>query len=253
MSTSRPPIGRLMSRRTGGRTGGSSPIWDDVPVSPTLTSTWHLVVPVKHTSRGKSRLNPPDGVDRAALALALALDTLEVVLQVVPAAQVFVVTDDPTVRTNAEAMGAAVVDDPGRGLNPAIDAGLAQLVRTAPGVAGAVLLGDLPALTPQALYDGLRACAATESSIVPDRSGDGTVLLTHADAARLVPRFGAGSAARHSRSASVLDLPLPQLRNDVDDTDDLERARALGLGPRTAGLLDASAGAPAHTHPAGAN
>ncbi len=207
-------------------------------MSPTLTSTWHLVVPVKNTARGKSRLTPPDGVDRAALALAMALDTIEVVLQVVPADQVVLVTDDPVVRANAEAMSVTAIDDPGRGLNPAIEAGLAHLVRTSPGAAGAVLLGDLPALTAQALYDGLRACAATESSVVPDESGEGTVLLTHHDAARLVPRFGTGSAARHSRSATVLSLPLPALRTDVDDSEALHRALALGVGPRTTGLLD---------------
>lgn len=251
MSTSCPPIGLDAFPPAGGHAGARRPIWDDERVSPTLTSTWHLVVPVKHTARGKSRLTPPAGVERSALALAMALDTLDVVLQVVPAAQVFVVTDDPTVRINAEALGATVVDDPGRGLNPAIEAGLAHLVRTSPGAAGAVLLGDLPALTADALYDGLRACAATESSVVPDESGDGTVLLTHHDAARLVPRFGAGSAARHSRTATVLTLDLAPLRTDVDDTDALERAARLGLGPRTAGLLDSTGAPTAHNHEAG--
>lgn len=207
-------------------------------VSPTLTSTWFLVLPVKNTERGKSRLTPPGGVARRDLALAMALDTIDVVLQVVPAAQIVLVTDDPIVRTNAESMAINVVDDPGRGLNPAIELGLAKVGEMAPGAPGAVLLADLPALTPDALYEALRACAATESSIVPDESGDGTVLLTHHDASRLVPRFGTGSAARHSRTASVLRPDLPQLRTDVDDTEALGRARRLGLGPRTRGLLD---------------
>lgn len=218
-------------------------------MSPTLTSTWHLVVPVKNTARGKSRLTPPGGVERSSLALAMALDTIEVVLKVVPAPQVVIVTDDPAVQANARALSITVVDDPGRGLNPAIAAGLAHVVHSAPGAAGAVLLGDLPALTPQALYDALRACAANESSIVPDESGTGTVLLTHHDAARLVPRFGSGSAARHGRSASVLPLALPALRTDVDDAESLARAQLIGLGPRTAGLL--RTGTVAHNHDAG--
>lgn len=210
-------------------------------VSPTLTSTWYLVLPVKNTARGKSRLSPPAGIGRSDLALAMALDTIDVVLQVVPAAQVVVVSDDPAVRASADAMSVHIVDDPGRGLNPAVEAGLSRVTELAPGAAGAVLLGDLPALTADALYDALRACAATESSVVPDESGDGTVLLTHHDAARLVPRFGTGSAARHSRSARVLKLDLPPLRTDVDDSEALRRARRLGLGPRTERLLATAA------------
>lgn len=217
------------------------PMSDADPSSSTcepLTSTWHLVLPVKDTGRAKTRLIPPPGVDRQSLALAMALDTIEVALQVVPAAQVVIVTDDPAIASNAAGLSVAVVPDLGRGLNPAIEAGLAYFRDTAPGAAGAVLLGDLPALTAQALYDGLRACAANESSVVPDASGEGTVLLTHHDVARLVPRFGAGSAARHSRTAAALKLALPRLRTDVDDADSLAAAVRLGVGPRTSGLLN---------------
>lgn len=209
-------------------------------MSAPLTSTWHIVLPVKNTSRGKSRLSPPPGVRRSDLALAIALDTIEVVLEVIPAAQVVIVTDDDAVRTDAESHDVTVLDDPGRGLNPAIEVGLAWVRSVAPGRAGAVLLADLPSLTAEALYDGLRACAATESSIVPDRSGHGTVLLTHHDAGRLVPRFGGSSAARHGRAATVLNLALPRLRTDVDDVEALNAARDLGLGPRTSGVLAAA-------------
>lgn len=202
-----------------------------------LTSAWHLVMPVKNTAHGKSRLAPPTGVDRQALALAMALDTLDAVLQVVPSAQVVVVTDDPAVEATAQALAVHTVGDPGRGLNPAIEAGLAKVRELAPGTAAAVLLGDLPSLDGAALYEGLRACASTEASVVPDDSGEGTVLLAHHDVAALVPRFGTGSASRHGRNATVLTLDLPRLRTDVDDTDALERARQLGLGPRTSGLL----------------
>lgn len=206
-------------------------------MSAPLTSTWHLVLPVKNTARGKSRLTPPDGVSRSDLALAIALDTIEVVLQVVPAAQIVIVTDDDVVRSNAQAHDVAVLDDPGRGLNPAIEVGLRWARTTAPGRAAAILLADLPSLTAEALYDGLRACAATESSVVPDRSGHGTVLLTHHQVERLVPRFGGSSAARHGRAATTLNLELPRLRTDVDDPESLRRARELGVGPRTTGVL----------------
>ncbi|WP_446665465.1 2-phospho-L-lactate guanylyltransferase [Flexivirga sp. B27] len=204
----------------------------------TVTSTWRVIVPVKHSARGKSRLRPPAGVQRQDLALAIALDTLQAVLDVVPASQVFVVTADPEVRLQMGEPGAVLVDDPSRGLNAAVAAGISAVAAVAPHSPAAVLLGDLPALSARELTDGLAACAATEAAIVPDHEGTGTVLFTHHDVSRLVPRFGTGSAARHARAATTLDLDLPRLRTDVDNDAALDVARGLGVGPWTRRLLD---------------
>ncbi|GAB3495936.1 2-phospho-L-lactate guanylyltransferase [Flexivirga sp.] len=202
-----------------------------------VTSTWHVIVPVKHSAQGKSRLRPPAGVHRRDLALAIALDTLDAVLDVVPATRLHVVTADPEVRLQMRGPGAVIVDDPGRGLNAAVAAGIAAVTARAPHAPTAVLLGDLPALTAGELADGLAACAAAEAAIVPDHEETGTVLLTHHDGARLSPRFGTGSAARHARSSTTLQLDLPRLRTDVDDDASLEAARRLGLGPWSRRLL----------------
>lgn len=206
-------------------------------VNAPVTSTWHVVVPVKDHRQGKSRLHPPHGVQRIDLALAIAVDTLDAVLEVVPADHLVVVTSDPQVRAHVGGRGARLVPDPGRGLNAAVSTGIADVVGREGPVAGAVLLGDLPALNPDELYDGLRACAAAESAVVPDFEAVGTVLLAHHDATRLQPRFGTGSAARHARSATRLDLPLPRLRTDVDDDTGLTRAIELGLGSATTAVL----------------
>lgn len=202
-----------------------------------VTSTWHVIVPVKHSANGKSRLRAPAGVRRQDLALAIALDTLGAVLRVVPPSQVLVVTADPEIRLQMRDLGAVLVDDPGRGLNPAVAAGIDASSVRAPRSPAAVLLGDLPALTPEELSDGLAACAAVEAAVVPDHDGTGTVLISHHDASRLVPRFGTGSAARHARSATVLELDLPRLRTDVDDDESLHRAIELGVGPWTRRLV----------------
>jgi 2-phospho-L-lactate/phosphoenolpyruvate guanylyltransferase len=187
-------------------------------------SDWVLVVPVRRA--GKSRLEVA-GVDRAALAHAIALDTLEVAASV---AEVIVVTDD-----EFDLPGIRVVDDPGGGLAGAIEAGLA--------VAGfghrGVLLGDLPALRADDLRLALDAAEAIELGVVPDADGTGTTLVTATPGVALVPSFGEGSFTRHV-DAGFADLPVPagsSLRADVDTADQLETAAALGLGPRTAALL----------------
>lgn len=201
------------------------------------TGTWHVIVPVKSRFRAKARLLPPPEIDKPQLALALALDTLDAVLEVVPPERLIVVSEDDEVDRAMANRDVQTVADPARGLNPAVQAGLAEAVRRGPHRPAAVLLGDLPALRPADLSAGLRACAATESALIPDHDGSGTVLLTHHDPAALAPRFGRGSAARHARQSTVLSLDLPSLRHDVDDLDSLALAVDLGVGPHTARVL----------------
>lgn len=198
---------------------------------------WSIVVPVKPTAIGKSRLEVP-GVDRRDLARAIALDTIAAAARARRVAEVIVVTDDPDVRAapaiadrDTEAAPVRAVADPGGGLNDALAAGL----EAATGAARAVLLGDLPALRPADLDDALRQ--ATRPAVVADADGTGTTLFAHAETGLL--GFGPGSYARHlAAGAAPLDLdPASTLRRDVDTASQLAAARALGLGPRTAALL----------------
>lgn len=195
---------------------------------------WQVVLPVKHARDAKTRLQPPPGVSRIELARAMARDTMIAVCGVLPPDQVVVVTSDDEAHDAALGLGAGVLDDPDEGLNAAVRAGLAVCGSADP---VAVLLGDLPSLRPQDLEAALRACARHTRAVVPDRAGTGTVLLTSTGGA-LEPAFGAGSEARHARTATVLDLDLPRLRQDVDDAADLDRAVALGVGSATSAVLD---------------
>jgi 2-phospho-L-lactate guanylyltransferase len=155
-----------------------------------------------------------------------------------PPARVHVVTSDAGVATRARRLGATVVPDPGEGLDAAVGAGRDAAVGATPGAPVAVLLGDLPALRADDLVAALEAAARHTRSVVPDAAGTGTVLLTSLDGERLLPSFGAGSAARHEAAGYArLDLDLPRLRRDVDDDADLAVALSLGVGPATAAVL----------------
>lgn len=206
-------------------------------------ATWRIVVPVKGSSAAKSRLHPPPGVRRADLAHAFGLDTITAVTQTVPPRQVHVVTADLPTRDFATALGAQVVDDPGGGLNAAILAGLEQVSADAQDGPCAVLLGDLPTLTPGALSAALLACGDHRTAFVPDAEGTGTVLLAARSLQDLAPAFGSGSARTHARTSTRLDLDLALLRSDVDDDVALRRAVGLGVGAHTAAVLTC-AGAP---------
>lgn len=204
-----------------------------------MTPHWTVVIPVKG-STGKSRLEHPD---RAELATAIALDTIDAVCRTGNVAEVVVVTADGelALRVVSDARTAPrplvrVVPDPGGGLNPAIAAGLAAVE---PARHRAALLGDLPALHPADLHAALAHAAALERTYVPDAEGTGTTLIAALPGVPLEPAFGDGSAARHADAGfAILDVPpTSSLRRDVDTADQLRAAAGLGLGARTAALL----------------
>lgn len=189
---------------------------------------WTIVIPVKGTAEAKTRLNAS-----AELAMAIALDTAEAALAV---ARVVVVTSAGAAPVFAR-LGAAVLPDPGQGLNAAVDAGIAA--------AGAgpiaVLLGDLPGMTSGELAAALRAATNFPLAMVADAAGEGTVLLTALRGVDHRPAFGHGSCEAH-HGAGYVRLAIPRswgLRNDVDvpaHLDQLQRAHRLGW--RTDAVLE---------------
>lgn len=204
------------------------------------TTGWTLVIPVKG-STGKSRLEHPD---RAALATAIALDTIGAACRAQRVAQVVVVTSDGEFALEAVSDVAAaprplmrVVPDPGAGLNAAVSAGLAA---TDPARARAALLGDLPALHSGDLDAALERATRHDRTYVADAEGTGTTLITARPDVPLEPAFGRGSAARHAEAGfAPLDVPATStLRRDVDTAEQLRAASRLGLGPRTSGRLN---------------
>jgi 2-phospho-L-lactate guanylyltransferase len=192
---------------------------------------WHVVVPIKDTRHGKSRLAPA-GVQRTRLSRAIADDTLSAVVEAVEADHVWLVTSDAGLMRDWAAVGVQVVPDPGHGLNAAIAAGLGSLPVGSP---RAALLGDLPSLTAVDLVTALQAGGPVSDWFVPDLDGSGTVLR---GGHGFVPLFGPGSADAHAGQGALrLELDLPRLRRDVDDPASLAAAVQLGVGRATSAAL----------------
>jgi 2-phospho-L-lactate/phosphoenolpyruvate guanylyltransferase len=207
---------------------------------------WVVVVPVKPTAVGKSRLDHPD---RPALALAMAGDTVAAAAAVDDdvLTAVLVVTDDPLARATVEAIGhgrpvAVVSDEPDAGLNAALAHGAAFAARRWPGRGVAAVSADLAALRATELRAALLAAAGPGRAVLADAAGSGTVLLTAGPGVALRPEFGPASRAAHVRSGArdltgALGGAVPGLRRDVDTLADLRAALALGVGPATARIL----------------
>ncbi|MCR2819573.1 2-phospho-L-lactate guanylyltransferase [Microbacterium sp. zg.Y1090] len=199
---------------------------------------WIVVVPVKPAETGKSRLAVP-GIDRQALARAIARDTIAAAARTPGVERVVVVSSDPDVAaTVAGAAGAApveVVGDPGEGLDAAVAMGAAGFS----GRARAALLGDLPALQPVELANALRSAGRHRRAVVGDAIGTGSTLVTAAGGLAWRSAFGAGSFGRHRKLGAVaVTAPAASgLRNDVDTAQQLRTAEEIGVGPRTTALL----------------
>ncbi|MFT4084021.1 MAG: NTP transferase domain-containing protein [Nocardioides sp.] len=179
---------------------------------------WTLVVPVRDPRTGKSRLGLGPEV-----AETIARRTLDAAGATARVARLLLVTDEPcwTVGVAAE-----VVVERSPGLTVAVRAGL----EAAGTDRVAVMLGDVPTLTPDELEVALAAADEVRRGMVSDHVGTGTVLITALDAATHRPAFGPDSAARH-RAAGYLELPVPAdsgLRLDVDTLEDLRLASARG-------------------------
>ena len=173
-------------------------------------------VVVPYRGDAKRRLGPSL---RAATALAMLGDDVDAALGV---GRVLVVTDD----ASAVPPGAEHVPDPGRGLGPAVEAALAE-------VDGHTLVvnADLPCTTRASLERLAGAGLALVEAV------DGTTnAISLPDAAVFAPLYGPGSAERFRAHAPFATLEIPELQEDVDSDDDLERLAAR-LGPRSKALL----------------
>lgn len=222
----------------GYRAADASPAGAAATSEEFVSRRWVVVVPVKRSSHGKSRLDAP-GTDRAALARAIALDTIDAASRCEAVLQVVVVSDDPELARESATIPALrfVPEGEPRGLDAAIATGIAAID---PGgrMPRAALLGDLPALRPADLADALRAAASVDRSVVADAEGTGSTLVTARPGVEWTSSFGDGSLARHvALGCAVLAIPdASTLRRDVDTAPQLAAAAALGLGPRTAAL-----------------
>lgn len=180
-----------------------------------------VLVPVKAFALAKARLAPQlDPVRRADLARAMATH----VVRAGAPLPVAVVCDDDEVARWAEAEGAIVLHEPGRGLNGAVETGVHLL-----GEAGAaevlVAHGDLP------LAERLERLAGFAGiTLVPDRSEDGTNIVCVPVGAGFRFSYGPGSFSRHVAEAERVGVAVrvvrePSLTLDIDRPADLVLAR----------------------------
>jgi 2-phospho-L-lactate/phosphoenolpyruvate guanylyltransferase len=191
-----------------------------------------IVVPFRGLG-GKQRLTGL-GVDtHRAVVLGMLADVLAATTVV---GETVVATDDDDGRRLATAAGARVVDDPGGGQGAAVAAALGLLDLDAVLIVNA----DLPCVSP---FDLRALLAATPlGGIALVASVDRRTNALSLPAPNLFePLYGPRSAERFQRAArdlglEAVDVAIPNLADDVDTREDLDRLQ-LRSGPHTQAAL----------------
>jgi 2-phospho-L-lactate guanylyltransferase len=177
-----------------------------------------VLIPVKGFEQAKRRLGT---AMTDAKRIELVRSMAENVVAACAPLPVAVVCDDPEVARWAAGLGAAVMWEPGQGLNGAVRAGVDQLA--AAGVEWVTVAhGDLPRaqhIGSLAPFDGI--------TLVPDRHDDGTNVLRLRAECPFRFAYGPGSFRAHRAEAARLGMPvrvlrIPTLAYDVDWPTDVE-------------------------------
>lgn len=204
---------------------------------------WVAVVPVKGLSTAKSRLASGSDEQRRALALSFAVDTVTALRAAPEIRTVVVVTGDATVAARVNGPDVEVLTEPaGAGLNAAITAGVDWSRSRHPDAGVVVVAADLPGLRPRDIAAVLHIASAQPRTVLADREGTGTTMLTGLPGTPPRPQFGADSLARHrvDGAAVIGGRDLARAARDVDTPDHLDEARHLGVGATTGRVLDVS-------------
>jgi 2-phospho-L-lactate guanylyltransferase len=185
-----------------------------------------VVVPFRG-AKGKGRLRQLPQEARAALGQAMLAD---VVAACAAIGAVYVVTPD-----DVPVPGATVVHDEGAGQAVAVRSGLNAAVAAGAGPPYLIVNADLPCATARDLL--ALAGSIPDHGLALAAAADGTTnALAFASAELFAPVYGPGSAARFAALAPSRVVDVPNLIDDVDTVDDLQRLR-LRLGARTRSAL----------------
>lgn len=177
-----------------------------------------VLLPVKSFADAKLRLAPAlDPSARRDLARAMATH----VVACAGTLPVAVVCDDTEVAAWARDLGALVVWEPERGLNRAVEAGVARLASE--GARRVIVAHADLAFAGELAWVGGFVAGVT---LVPDHRDDGTNVICVPAPSGFTFSYGPGSFARHGAEAHRLGLPLrvvrePLLGHDVDLPSDL--------------------------------
>ena len=195
---------------------------------------WEVFLPLKQFDAGKSRLgNIPDDF-RVSLIKAMAVDLIDVLLQVPQISSITIVGVDHEQLTDAAnpRLRSFPIIDP---IN--INSDLQMAIGGSKRIA--IFLPDLPSVKTTEILRAFELANTHQTSFIADQNSIGSTAF-FSTVGKVATHFGAYSAAAH-RSAQAIELNDPEFKGikaDCDDWSDLLTIETGDLGHATRALME---------------
>ena len=201
---------------------------------------WRILIPVRKLGAGKTRTGL-DTSDRRDLSLAMLRDVISAVKATRGVGELVICTSDTSL-LDALPREDFWLTTGSNGLNADLEEALTDIADPRRGTPTAVVVADLPCLSPNDLRAVLVAAERGSAAFVASVDG-GTTVLANSDSRRLSPMFGGGSAVSHRRwHRDVSSAVGVGCRLDVDTLDALAWGQRIGLGQQTESWVTSKGG-----------
>jgi 2-phospho-L-lactate guanylyltransferase len=195
---------------------------------------WDVFLPLKQFDAGKSRLGNIPADFRVSLIKAMAVDLIDVLLQVPQISSITIVGVDHEQLTDAvnPRLKSFPIFEP-VDINSDLQMAIGDSKRIA------IFLPDLPSVKTIEITEALELASGHRTSFVADHNSIGSTAF-FSTVGKVVTHFGINSAAAH-RSAKAIELIDPQFRGikaDCDDWSDLLAIYIGDLGHATRSLME---------------
>ena len=195
---------------------------------------WDVFLPLKQFDAGKSRLGNIPADFRVSLIKAMAVDVIDVLLQVPQISSITIVGVHHEQLTDAAnpRLRSFPISDP-IDINSDLQMAIGDSKRIA------IFLPDLPSVKTAEILRALELANAHHTSFIADQNSIGSTAF-FSTVGKVVTHFGINSAAAH-RSALAIELIDPQFKGikaDCDDWSDLLAINTSDLGHATRSLME---------------
>jgi 2-phospho-L-lactate guanylyltransferase len=195
---------------------------------------WDVFLPLKQFDAGKSRLGNIPTDFRVSLIKAMAVDLIDVLLQVPQISSITIVGVDHEQLTDAAnpRLRSFPISQP-IDINSDLQMAIGDSNRIA------IFLPDLPSVKTTEISKALALASGHRASFIADRNSIGSTAF-FSTIGKVVTHFGINSAEAH-RSAQAIELNDPQFKGikaDCDDWSDLLAIDISDLGHATRALME---------------
>jgi len=195
---------------------------------------WDVFLPLKQFATGKSRLSTIPDDFRVSLIKAMAIDLIDVLLQIPQIATITIVGVDHKQLTSVTTsrLNSFPILEP-IDINSDLQLAVGESKRIA------IFLPDLPSAEATEVSQALSLASTNQTSFIADKNSIGSTAF-FSTVGKVATHFGINSAAAH-RSAGTIELIDPQFKGikaDCDDWSDLLAIDTQDLGHATRALME---------------